>query len=181
MQGPSTLARPLTHIYVTRSVFDHRRGTLRAGSLRFPVALGRSGISAWKREGDGATPRGNLPLRALWYRADKVPPPRTGLPVRATRKNDLWIDAPGDRNYNRPVRAPSKASHETMWRGDDLYDYVVELGWNDAPRIAGKGSAIFMHLARPGFSPTEGCVALKRRDMERLLPLLGPDTVLVVR
>jgi L,D-peptidoglycan transpeptidase YkuD (ErfK/YbiS/YcfS/YnhG family) len=68
-----------------------------------------------------------------------------------------------------------------MWRDDDLYDYVVELGWNDAPRIAGRGSAIFMHLARPGFLPTEGCVALRQRDMERLLPLLGPETVLVVR
>ena len=154
---------------------------MRAGPLRFPVALGRSGISAWKREGDGATPTGHLPLRGLWYRADKMRAPRTFLPVRATRKDDLWVDAPGARNYNRPVRAPCAASHEKMWRDDDLYDYVVELGWNDAPRIAGRGSAIFMHLARPGFTPTEGCVALRRRDMERLLPLLGPETVLVVR
>ncbi len=160
---------------------DHCGGTLLAGNLRFPVALGRSGIVNGKREGDGGTPRGRLPLRRLWFRADKVRRPATGLPLRAIRPDDLWCDAPGDRNYNRPVRAPYPASHETMWRDDDVYDYVVELGWNDSPRKAGRGSAIFMHLAREGFQPTEGCVALQRRDFQRLLPLLGPDTVMVVR
>jgi L,D-peptidoglycan transpeptidase YkuD (ErfK/YbiS/YcfS/YnhG family) len=134
-----------------------------------------------KREGDGGTPRGKLPLRRLWYRPDKVRAPHSFLPARATQKDDLWCDAPGDRNYNRPVKAPYPASHEKMWRDDDVYDFVVELGWNDRPRLQGRGSAIFMHLARPGFKPTEGCVALRRRDMERLLPLLGPETVMVVQ
>jgi L,D-peptidoglycan transpeptidase YkuD (ErfK/YbiS/YcfS/YnhG family) len=134
-----------------------------------------------KKEGDGGTPRGALPLRGLWYRPDKVRPPNTKLPMRAMRQDDLWCDAPGDRNYNRPVHAPYPASHEKMWRDDDVYDYVVELGWNDRPRFQGRGSAIFMHLARPGFRPTEGCVALRRSDMEKLLPLLGPETVMLVR
>jgi L,D-peptidoglycan transpeptidase YkuD (ErfK/YbiS/YcfS/YnhG family) len=169
----------LRHIHVIPS--HGHRGWLIAGPLRLPVALGRSGIASWKKEGDGGTPRGRLPLRRLWFRADKVPRPETGLPLHATRKDDLWCDAPGDRNYNRPVRAPYPASHEKMWRDDDVYDYVVELGWNDRPRLQGRGSAIFMHLARPGFKPTEGCVALTRRDMQRLLPLLGPETVMVVK
>lgn len=160
---------------------DPRRGTLLAGNLHFRVALGRNGVVSDKREGDGGTPRGRLPLRRLWYRADKVGRPSTALPVRAIRPGDLWCDAPGDRNYNRPVRAPYKASHEKMWRADDLYDYVIELGWNDAPRRAGRGSAIFMHLARDGFMPTEGCIAFRRSDLVRLLPFLGPETVLVVR
>jgi L,D-peptidoglycan transpeptidase YkuD (ErfK/YbiS/YcfS/YnhG family) len=154
---------------------------LLAGPFRFPVALGRSGVVSRKREGDGGTPRGILPLRRLWFRRDKVRRPRTALPLQPIRKTDLWCDAPGDRNYNRHVRAPYAASHEEMRRTDDVYDYVVELGWNDRPRISGRGSAIFMHLARPGFKPTAGCVALRRRDMERLLPFLGPETVMVVR
>jgi L,D-peptidoglycan transpeptidase YkuD (ErfK/YbiS/YcfS/YnhG family) len=175
------MLRTLSRIYVIRDAKGPAHGTLVAGMLRFPVALGRSGVVSRKREGDGGTPRGTLPLRRLWYRADRVKRPETGLPLTATRKDDLWCDASGDRNYNRPVRAPYPASHETMWRDDGLYDYVVELGWNDRPAVRGRGSAIFMHLARDGYKPTEGCVALKRRDLERLLPFLGPDTVLVVR
>ena len=175
------MSRTLRRIYVVSGSGEPQRGILLAGPFRFPVALGRAGVISRKREGDGATPRGPLPLRRLWFRNDKVGRPRTALPLRMTRKNDLWCDASGDRNYNRPVRAPYAASHEEMWRQDDVYDYVIELGWNDAPRLAGRGSAIFMHLARPGFQPTAGCVALRRRDMERLLPFLGAETVLVVR
>ena len=174
------MSRTFRRIYVVSGANEPQRGTLLAGPFRFPVALGKAGVVSRKREGDGATPRGLLPLRRLWFRRDKVGRPRTGLPLRMTERDDLWCDAPGDRNYNRPVRAPYLASHEEMWRTDDVYDYVIELGWNDAPRLAGRGSAIFMHLARPGFKPTAGCVALRRRDMERLLPFLGAETVLVV-
>jgi L,D-peptidoglycan transpeptidase YkuD (ErfK/YbiS/YcfS/YnhG family) len=177
--GTPNLSRILRHIHVIPR--GGHRGLLIAGHLRLPVALGRTGVVSRKIEGDGGTPRGSLPLRRLWYRADKVRTPKSFLPARATRRDDLWCDAPGDRNYNRPVRAPYPASHEKMWRDDDVYDFVVELGWNDRPRFQGRGSAIFMHLARPGFKPTEGCVALRRQDMERLLPLLGPETVMVVR
>lgn len=171
----------LTHIYVTRSVSGRHHGILIAGNTHFPVALGRSGILSLKKEGDGATPRGRLALRRLWYRADKVRRPKTGLPMRKIRPGDLWSDESGDRLYNRPVRAPYSGSHEEMCRTDDLYDYVIELGWNDQPVLAGRGSAIFMHLARPGFLPTAGCVALRRHDMQQLLTRLGPHTVLVVR
>lgn len=174
------MARPLQRIYVRARPGDARRGWLRAGALVLPCALGRSGPRRDKKEGDGATPLGVHPLRQVWWRAGKVKRPATALPVRATRKRDLWCDAPGHRRYNRPVTAPFAASHEEMWRADDLYDLVVELGWNDRPPQPGRGSAIFMHVARPGFLPTEGCVALRRRDLARLLPLLGPQTHLVV-
>lgn len=175
------MRRAFRNIYVIRDRSDPSRGILAAGPFRFPVALGRRGVVSRKVEGDGGTPRGKLKLRELWFRPDKVRRPSSALKLRATKKDDLWCDAPADRNYNLPVRAPYPASHEKMWRDDDLYDYVVPLGWNDNPRIAGRGSAIFMHLARPGFTPTEGCVALRRKDMEKLLPFLGPDTVMVVR
>ena len=88
---------------------------------------------------------------------------------------------PDDRNYNRPVTIPYAASHETMRRQDRLYDFCIVLDWNIRPRRRGRGSAIFFHLARPGFTPTQGCVAVTLATMRRLLPHLSTDTVLHVR
>ena len=84
------------------------------------------------------------------------------------------------RNYNRLVKLPSQRSAEGLMREDNLYDLVVVLGYNDRPRIKGKGSAIFLHLARPGYTPTEGCIALARHDLERLLRRARRGTTLVV-
>ncbi len=156
------------------------RGIVIFGANPLSCALGRSGVRAAKREGDGATPRGRWRLRAVWYRRDRVARPRTRLGVRAIRPRDGWCDAPGDRNYNRPVRLPYPASAETMWRDDHLYDLVVELGYNDRPRSRGRGSAIFMHVAREGYAPTEGCVALKRSDLARLIEYCGPNSVIEI-
>lgn len=154
---------------------------LTCGSLRFRCALGRSGISIAKREGDGASPRGIYVVREGYYRGDKLRRPPTLLPLRRTRPEDGWCDAVGDRNYNRGIRHPYPASAERMWRSDGLYDLVVVMGYNDRPRIQGRGSAIFMHVAKPGYSPTEGCIALKRSDLEKLLRVIGPHTRVVIR
>ena len=154
-------------------------GLVQFGNLTFPCALGRSGISARKREGDGATPRGRLALRQVLYKAQAVARPITGLPVRSIAKSDGWCDAPQDRNYNRPVRLPYPASAERMWREDGVYDLVLVLDYNIMPRKRGSGSAIFMHVVRPGFLPTEGCVALRRSDLQRLLASVRPGTELI--
>ena len=133
-----------------------------------PAALGRTGIRALKREGDGGTPLGRFPIRQVLYRADRVTRPRTLIPVQAIRQRDGWCDDPADRNYNRLIRLPSRSA-EGLKRADHLYDLVLVLGYNDRPRVKGKGSAIFLHLARPGFSPTDGCIALTRHDITMLL------------
>ncbi|MGI9385295.1 MAG: L,D-transpeptidase family protein [Methyloligellaceae bacterium] len=145
------------------------QGILRLESDIWRCALGAGGIVSRKREGDGAAPMGRWRLREVLYRPDRLARPRTALPVRAMRAYDGWCDAPADRNYNRPVRLPYGASAEALWREDHLYDVVVGLGVNDRPRVRGRGSAIFIHLARPGYAPTEGCVALQRRDLLRIL------------
>jgi L,D-peptidoglycan transpeptidase YkuD (ErfK/YbiS/YcfS/YnhG family) len=126
-----------------------------------------------KREGDGATPVGRWRVLEVLYRADRVGRPPTGLPVKPIRPGDGWCDAPADRNYNRPVRYPYAASAEALWRRDRLYDVVVVLGYNSCPRVRGRGSAIFVHLTRPGYAPTEGCVALRQEHMLLLLQHLG--------
>lgn len=127
---------------------------------RLRCAIGRSGISPDKREGDGATPAGIFPFRRALFRADRLAPPPTVLPCRAIAADDGWCDDPAHPDYNRPVMLPFAASHERLMREDGLYDVVVVLGHNDAPVVPGCGSAVFLHVAAPGFAPTEGCVAL---------------------
>jgi L,D-peptidoglycan transpeptidase YkuD (ErfK/YbiS/YcfS/YnhG family) len=162
-------------IRVRRSPGQRSKGRLSCAGLVLPCALGKGGISILKREGDGATPRGRFCLRRVWLRRDGRPGKLLRLPVRWTTPADGWCDDVGHSRYNRPVRLPFGASHEKMWREDYLYDIVIEIGWNDRPAIRNRGSAIFMHLARAGYTPTEGCVALSRPDMLRLLPRLTRD------
>ncbi len=146
-----------------------RQGWLEVGGLRVRCALGKGGIRRRKREGDGATPAGSFALEQVLWRGDRGQRPVTGLPVRPIRRSDGWSDAPADRNYNRAVSHPYPASAERLWRDDGLYDVLVVLDYNRRPRVRGRGSAIFMHVARPNFVPTEGCVALAERDLRRLL------------
>jgi L,D-peptidoglycan transpeptidase YkuD (ErfK/YbiS/YcfS/YnhG family) len=155
------------------------RGILQCGEMTFPCALGRSGVAALKREGDGATPLGQFVLLVVFYNPAMISRPKTALPLRPIRPSDGWCDAPADRNYNRPVRLPYRSSAENLWRSDGLYDLVVVLDYNIAPRMRQRGSAIFMHVARPGFSPTEGCIALRRGDLLRLLACVQPGIKLV--
>jgi L,D-peptidoglycan transpeptidase YkuD (ErfK/YbiS/YcfS/YnhG family) len=163
-------------LFVRASPLCRTRGVVIFGRFQLPCALGRSGIRALKREGDGATPRGKFRVRQAFYRGDKVLRPRTGIGLRSLEPQFGWCDAPGDRNYNRFVSHPYPASAEYMWRDDELYDLVIVLGYNDEPRVQGRGSAVFMHVARAGFRPTEGCVALRRSDLLKLMPHLKSTT-----
>ena len=142
-------------------------------------ALGRSGIIASKREGDGATPRASMKVLGGYRRGHRIDAP-TRLALRAIRADLGWCDAPADANYNRPVRLPFTASHERMMRDDRLYDIVIVLDWNISERRRNRGSAIFLHVAKPGYAPTEGCVAVSPRDMAWLLPRLRRGSVVRV-
>lgn len=156
--------------------------TLTAFGTTYPCLIGRSGAvaAAGKREGDGATPLGNWPVRAVLLRADRVAAPATRLPWRWLRRNDGWSDDVRDRAYNRPVRHPHGFSAEHLWRDDGLYDVIVTLGHNDAPVVAGAGSAIFLHCADPDGKPTEGCVAVARADLLALVAQLAPGALLTI-
>jgi L,D-peptidoglycan transpeptidase YkuD (ErfK/YbiS/YcfS/YnhG family) len=171
MRSADRLSRPPAKIFIRVLSRSARRGLLEFEALRVPCALGRSGIKALKREGDGATPRGRFPVRNVLYRLG-APRPRTALRLKSIHQGDGWCDSPIDRNYNRPIRLPYPASAERMWRSDGLYEVVVVLGYNDVPRIRNRGSAIFIHVARRDFEPTEGCVALRARDLRRLISRL---------
>lgn len=156
------------------------RAIVQVGSLRIPAAIGRSGRTSRKREGDGATPIAAMPLLSGFLRGDRVASPKTGLPLRRIRPSMLWCDEPRHPSYNRLVRAPFKPSHEEMQRRDELHDICLVLDWNVTARKRHAGSAIFFHLIRPGYEPTAGCVAVARRDMLRILPHIGRGTVVRV-
>jgi len=155
-------------------------GWLTGAGGRWRCALGRAGLRGDKREADGATPTGVLPLRRLLYRADRLVRPPTRLEATVIRPDDGWCDDPADPFYNKPVRLPYAARHEVLWRDDALYDAVVVLGYNDDPVVAGAGSAIFLHVAEAGYRPTAGCVALALADLLTVLAACKPGDALTV-
>jgi L,D-peptidoglycan transpeptidase YkuD (ErfK/YbiS/YcfS/YnhG family) len=161
---------------VARAPANPARGILRFRGFSAPVALGRTGIRANKREGDGASPRGRFGLVRLWWRTDRRPRPRTRLPARPIRADDGWCEDPSDRRYNRSIKLSASSSGDRLQRDDALYDLVIELDHNTRPRIAGRGSAVFIHVARPGLLPTAGCVALNAPTLARLLPHLNASS-----
>src|SRR6516165_10178552 len=156
------------------------QGLLRAGGRAFRVALGRTGVRALKREGDGGTPLGTFRPIRLWWRADRLPRPRTSLPVRRIGPDDAWCEDPADRRYNRPFHRSANELGDRLKRADGLYDLVIEIDHNTRPRVAGRGSAVFIHVAKPGFEPTAGCVAVTRDELRRLLNQLSPKTRIIV-
>jgi len=166
---------------VARAPGDRSRGILRGRGMTVPVALGRAGIKANKREGDGATPRGRFRLRRLWWRGDRIAKPPVALPLRVIRRNDAWCEDAGDRRYNRPIRLSADAAGDRLWRSDHLYDLLIELDHNTRPRVAGRGSAVFIHFARPGLLPTAGCVALRDQDFRRFLTRLRKNSWIEIR
>lgn len=181
---------PANDIIVTPSKGDPTMGTLTLGDKVFPCALGKQGVTGSKVEGDHKTPEGIFPLRTVYYRYDKLAKPiYSQVPMMALLEEDGWCDDPEDVAYNKSVMLPYHTSAERLWREDDLYDVIVVLGHNDDPINEGKGSAIFLHVARNGrlesgvtsFHGTEGCIALKKQDLLDILPDLSPETTLKVR
>lgn len=164
------------------STITYRDGFLHIeGRAPIRAAIGKAGMAQDKREGDNKTPIGSFFVRELWYRPERVTLPEgLRLTPRAITPEDGWCDDASHADYNRHVKLPHPARHEKLWRDDHAYDLMIPLGYNDEEIIAGKGSAIFWHLAHSDWRGTEGCVAITREDMLALLPLIDIDTVMVV-
>jgi L,D-peptidoglycan transpeptidase YkuD (ErfK/YbiS/YcfS/YnhG family) len=171
---------PLAAIWIRRAAGNFRRGWLIADDMTIPVALGRSGVLANKREGDGGTPMGTFHPIRLWWRADRHMRPKTFLPVRAIGGADAWCEEPEDRHYNRPVRLEHDRTGDRLKRDDHLYDFIIEIDHNTNPRISRRGSAVFLHLARDNFGPTAGCVSMTKSAMLHVLQRLSPRTKIIV-
>lgn len=172
-------------ILVTPTSENPSRGILTLGDKVYPCALGKSGVADIKTEGDNKSPVGQFKLRSVYYRYDKLDEPiYCQVPLMALLKEDGWCDDPKDNAYNKSVMLPYHASAEALWREDDLYDVLVVLGYNDEPVMPGKGSAIFMHVAKDlgdsDYLGTQGCVSLTKEDLLEILPVLTPETSLKI-
>jgi L,D-peptidoglycan transpeptidase YkuD (ErfK/YbiS/YcfS/YnhG family) len=152
---------------------------LRFQGRRYPCTIGKTGTTARKREGDGATPIGVHRIVGMLYRPDRISRPADwALPIGPY---DLWSDDAADEDYNTMVRAPYPHSHEKLRRADPLYDLVILTDWNWPYAVRGRGSAIFIHqYRRPGY-PTEGCIALSRCDLREIASKIKYRTRLIVR
>ncbi len=158
-----------------RGMTVHADGVALWRGRRLRCAVGRAGVARRKREGDGATPAGVFPLRRVLYRPDRLTVPASILPARALSPGDGWCDDPDDTAYNRQVALPYPARAEALWREDGAYDLIAVIGHNDDPVRRGLGSAVFLHVARPGYPPTEGCIAMALADLATLLSAWRPD------
>jgi L,D-peptidoglycan transpeptidase YkuD (ErfK/YbiS/YcfS/YnhG family) len=158
----------------------------RSGFITWPsgvarAAIGAGGVRLNKREGDRATPAGTFSLPFGMYRRDRIDLPKTDLPMTPLLEAHAWVDDPSDRNYNQLVELPYPSHTEKLWRTDGIYDLLVVVGYNMNPTQPGAGSAIFLHIARPNFSPTDGCIAVSRGILLKLVTVLGADSMLTVR
>jgi L,D-peptidoglycan transpeptidase YkuD (ErfK/YbiS/YcfS/YnhG family) len=171
---------PLKTLRVRAGSTSRTRGLLAAGPQTWPVALGRGGILADKREGDGATPRGRFRLVRLWWNPERGLRPATRLPVRRIAPDDAWCEDPADRRYNRPIKLATNGAGDRLRRADHLYDLIIEIDHNTRPRIARRGSAVFIHLARPGLAPTAGCVTMPKARLRQLLGRVGAHTRIII-
>lgn len=164
------------------NIIVNASGTLRFGGKEYRCALGKGGVHSDKKEGDGATPIGCFPVRQVFYRPDKFEvAPQTDFPIQPLSEDDGWSDDVNLPEYNTKIKLPYNGSHEKLWRDDHLYDVIVVLGYNDAPPIPGKGSAIFMHIAREGYTPTAGCIALSASDLLEILKTADSTTQICVQ
>ncbi|MFZ4687615.1 MAG: L,D-transpeptidase family protein [Polymorphobacter sp.] len=156
--------------------------TVTAFGETVPASFGKGGAiaAADKREGDGATPLGAWPLRAVLLRPDRMAAPVTRLPWRWLRPGDGWSDGVDDPAYNRPVMLPHIFSAERLWRDDHAYDVIIVLGHNDDPPLAPLGSAIFWHCRQPDHRPTEGCVAIDRAVLARWVAMMAPGDAITI-
>ena len=178
---PSRVHTTIQRICVAQAIGDKSKGRLRAGQVTMACSLGPRGIVFSKREGDGATPAGKFALVLALYRSGKWKCLPGTLRSRPIRRQDIWCDASGHGLYNRPARLPFRPSHEQLWREDHVYDVIIVLDYNLRPRVQGRGSAIFFHLAREPATPTAGCVAISAAAMRRLVPRLGAGATMQIR
>lgn len=158
----------------------HSNGLAEWQGLTLRCAIGKNGITHDKREGDGATPIGTFPIRQVFFREDRITAPVCVFPTRPLTNTDGWCDDAKLPDYNTLVPLPFQGSHEALWREDHVYDIIVVLGYNDDPVVAGRGSAIFLHIARPEYSGTAGCIVLSEPDLRDFLQNASADTQVCV-
>jgi L,D-peptidoglycan transpeptidase YkuD (ErfK/YbiS/YcfS/YnhG family) len=150
-------------------IFISKSGYLKYKNLTFKCALGKAGIGNKKEEGDNITPKGTFKVIKIYYRKDRIKKLISQLRPIQIKKNMGWCDDPSSKFYNRLIKLPSASSYEKLYRKDNLYNIIIVLNYNMKPIIKGKGSAIFIHVTKKNYKTTQGCLALKQKDLITLV------------
>ena len=148
---------------------------------QYACAIGRDGLTKNKIEGDHKTPIGEFKFKKIFYRADKLGEMIFNLPSQVIDKNCGWCDDPGHKNYNQLIKFPFSASAERLYRDDNLYDLLCVINYNTDPIVPGKGSAIFLHISKPNFDGTEGCIAIEKKYIIELSKKIDLKTKLIIK
>jgi L,D-peptidoglycan transpeptidase YkuD (ErfK/YbiS/YcfS/YnhG family) len=146
-----------------------KSGHLKYKNFKFRCSLGKNGIKKKIKEGDNITPSGIFRIKKLYYRADRIKKIVTSVKKIKIKKNIGWCDDFKSADYNKEIKLPSKFSHEKLYRKDHLYDLVVVINYNMNPIIKKRGSAIFIHIERNNYQPTQGCIGLKKKHLLTIL------------
>jgi L,D-peptidoglycan transpeptidase YkuD (ErfK/YbiS/YcfS/YnhG family) len=143
---------------------------------KLKCSIGKSGFTSRKIEGDLTTPKGTFKLGVLYYRKDRLSKPKCTIKKKIIRKNMGWCDDNNSEKYNREIVFPFNHHAEKLYRKDGIYDLFINIKYNFKPTIKGKGSAIFLHIAKKNYSPTNGCIAIKKKDFLKILPMIKINT-----
>jgi L,D-peptidoglycan transpeptidase YkuD (ErfK/YbiS/YcfS/YnhG family) len=156
-------------------IIINKSGYLEYKNLKFKCALGKAGIGKKKQEGDNVTPTGTFKIVKIYYRSDRVKKISSKFRLIEITKNIGWCDDPNSKNYNQLINLPSKYNHEKLFKKNNIYDLIIVLNYNMKPVIKNKGSAIFIHVAKKKYQPTQGCIALKKNNLLKLLSKISKN------
>ena len=143
---------------------------------KLKCAIGKSGITSFKKEGDFSTPKGTFKLGKLYYRKDRIETLKYNLKKKIIKKNMGWCDDSRSRKYNKEINLPTKFRAEKLYRKDKIYDLFINIEYNYKPTKKNKGSAIFLHLANKKYRPTKGCIAISKKDFLKLISSIKKNT-----
>ena len=150
------------------------------GNYKVKCAIGKRGIGIKKREGDLITPRGIYKIKYIFYRPDKIKNLKTKFRKKTINKKMGWCDDPKSKKYNKLINLPFKFNYEKLYRADGIYDIILVLNFNSKPIKRNRGSAIFIHIAKKNYSPTKGCVAIRRADIKILAKKIDKKTLVKI-
>ena len=157
-----------------------KKNSLIYNNYKVKCAIGKRGIGIKKSEGDLITPKGCYKIKDIFYRSDRIKNLRTKFKKKVIYKNMGWCDDPRSQKYNKLVKLPFKFNYEKLYRADSIYDIIFVLDFNSNPVRKNKGSAIFIHIAKKNYTPTKGCVAIKKNDIKKIAQILNKKTLIKI-
>ena len=161
------------HIYVSKKYLTYQNNKVKC-------AIGKRGIGKKQKEGDQITPRGTFRIKNILYRKDKINYLRSVIKKTPIKKNMGWCDDPKSKNYNKLIKYPFNYKSEKLYRSNNIYDIILVLDFNMHPVKKNKGSAIFIHISNNKYSSTKGCIAIKKKELLRLIEFIDKKTKIII-